>query len=127
MTETEEQKKKDSNMLKRCIFLCILVVWSIALPYIQPKDLSTGWNTIKTYSSLDQAYSEHKNFIWHSCVEWLKLISPNATNFDGPTYNWEFQWKYVLKWTSDWILFRCEFVPEDNEWWMNLNDVKWEI
>lgn len=92
------------------------------------RDYSTTTNTVKHYDNLNDAYNDHKNYIRNVCKEWLKLISSNQEhNFEWPTYAGEYQGKFILKWTDNGVLFRCEFVPYENEWGMNLNDVQREI
>lgn len=71
------------------------------------------------YSSLEDAYHAHKNYIWHG----VKVLNPESKNFDGPTYAGEYRGEFIIKGTSSDIGFRCVFVPEKNERGMNLKDV----
>jgi len=75
------------------------------------------------YSSLEDAYHAHKNYIWHVCKEGVKVLNPESKNFDGPTYAGEYRGEFIIKGTSSGIGFRCVFVPEHNERGMNLKDV----
>jgi len=87
---------------------------------------STPTPRTSNYSSLQEAYHDHENYIWHVCKEGLKLIYEEADNFEGPTYAWEYQGKFIVKGTSNGLLFRCEYVKSDNERWMNLENVEFE-
>lgn len=136
-----EQPKKKSSIGCMGYILIFALVWFV-IGLFSTKDSArndignisrdysnntTATKTIKHYDNLNDAYNDHKNYIWNVCKEWLKLISSNQEHdFDWPTYAWEYQWKLIVKWTDHNILFRCEFVPFDNEWWMNLDDVKRE-
>ena len=136
-------KKKKIWCLWRCliIFVWIPLVWTLINWFNRPKNTSTRvitvsddwWTTTSTSSStstqktLTDNYNRHKNYIWNVCKEWLKIISSNQShNFEWPTYAGEYQWKFIVKWTDNWIIFRCEFIPYDNEWGMNLEDVRFE-
>ncbi len=76
--------------------------------------------------TLQEHYNRHKNYIWYVCQEWLKLIDWWPYNFEWPTYAGEYMWKFIVKWTNRNRLFRCEYVPFDNERGMNLEDVRYE-
>lgn len=133
-TQPVKKKKKISTME----WLLIIVVTIAFIGFFSTSDtakndvgnISRDYNTtttktIKHYDNLNDAYNEHKNYIWHVCQEWLKIISTNqAHDFEGPTYAGEYQGKFIVKGTDQGKLFRCEFVPYENEWGMNLEDVK---
>ena len=80
----------------------------------------------KQESTLQENYDKHKNFLWYICQEWMKFIDWWPYNFEWPTYAWEYMKKFIIKWTNNWKLFRCEFVPYDNERGMNLVDARYE-
>lgn len=133
---TQKEKKKNKIW---CLWMCLIIFfWSAILAWIfwinNNSNTSSTTSTPKIETpivneglSLTDSYNKHKNFIWQVCQEWLKLISTNQEHeFEGPTYAWEYLWKFVVKWTDHWILFRCDFIPYNNEWWMNLENVEWE-
>lgn len=130
-----EKKKKSIWCLWRCIIIFVvcpliaLVFWLFFGDSYKSntKQTTTVSTTKKAPATLQDHYNKHKNYIRNVCKEWLKLISNNqAHNFEWPTYAGEYQWKFIIKWTDNWIIFRCEFIPFDNERWMNLEDVKME-
>ena len=127
-TMAEKEEKKD-NTKKNVIFIVVVFVFFAFIYYTGNTDYSTQTQPeqIKEYATLEDAYNDHKNYIWHVCKEWLKLISPNADNFDWPTYAGEYQDKFIVKGTSDGNLFRCEYIKYDNQRGMNLNNVKREL
>lgn len=132
--EAEPKKKRRLSKLE-WIFIIVVTIGFICL--FSTSDNPSGWSTVtnydtpttvKTYNSLTDAYNDHKNYIRNVCKEWLKLISSEQEHdFEWPTYAGEYMWKFIMKGTDHWIIFRCEFVPYENEWGMNLNDVQREI
>lgn len=135
-----EEEINSTNLMKKLVkkwWFRAVIVFAIICSLINPNSIqtnqtsnnnSTKIETLKEELSLTDHYNKHKNYIRYICQEWLKMISNNqAHNFEGPTYAWEYQWKFIVKGTDDWILFRCEFIPYDNEWWMNLNNVEFEL
>lgn len=124
---SEEKTKKKKNRLVRAFV--IVVTFGFIMMYSEPRDTTTSSsNTPKVnyYTSLQEAYDHHKNYIRHVCQEWVKLIDANASNFNWPTYAGEYQGKFIVKGTSNNRLFRCEYIEYENERGMNLDDVRRE-
>lgn len=111
-------------------FIWILYDWDIIdndISSISESSEESIWNTENT-GKLTESYNKHKNYVRNACKEWVKLISNNQNhNFEWPTYAGEYLWKFIIKWTDNWVLFRCELISSDNEWWMNISNVEWEI
>lgn len=126
--ETPKKKKKKISTLEWIFIIVVIIgfIWLFSDSKVDKSNVRV--NEVKHYSNLNDAYNNHKNYIRNVCKEWLKLISTNQEhNFEWPTYAWEYQGKFIMKWTDHWVLFRCEFVPYENEWGMNLEDVKRDI
>lgn len=131
----QPKKKKWLSWMEWALIIVVILafIWFFSTSDTAKNDVGNISNdyapttTVKSYSSLNDAYNDHKNYIRHVCQEWLKLISSNQEHdFEWPTYAGEYQGKFIVKWTDHWELFRCEFIPYENEWGMNLNDVKRE-
>lgn len=135
----EQPKKKKMWCFTRCLIILAIVffIWVFSDNQtsknhtVTTRTINTTANTTIESNenlSLTDHYNKHKNYIWNVCKEWAKLISNNQSHkFDGPTYAGEYMGKFIVKWTDNWVLFRCEFIPYDNEWWMNLENVEREI
>lgn len=124
-----DKEEKKSNTKKNVLFIVVVFLAFCFMYYQKDVDYSTPTQQeqIKEYATLQDAYNDHKNYIWNVCKEWLKLISPDADNFDWPTFAGEYQDKFIVKGTSDGVLFRCEYIKYDNKRGMNLNNVKREL
>lgn len=129
--EIPKKKKKKISTLEWIFIIVVIIafIWLFSDNKSNKSSVITNQiNQIKHYSNLNEAYDNHKNYIRNVCKEWLKLISTSEShNFEWPTYAWEYQGIFIMKWTDNWVLFRCEFIPAENEWGMDLNDVKREI
>lgn len=124
MTEKQDVKKPP----KALIFWIVVFILFAFIYYTKDTEYNTtSTQQIREYATMQDAYNSHKNYIWSVCKKWLNLISPEASNFDGPTYAGEYQDKFIVKGTSDGNIFRCEFIKADNERGLNLNDVKREL
>lgn len=128
----EIPKKKRKMSALEWIFIIVVIIgfiWLFSDSKVDKSNVSVNEvKQVKHYSNLNDAYNDHKNYIRNVCKEWVKLISTTESHkFDWPTYAWEYQGKFIIKWIDNWILFRCEFVPYENEWGMNLEDVKRDI
>ena len=133
----EEKKEEKKKKWKARKIILLIIIW---IPFFcwffswfnrnktNNSSTNTENKTVKQYATLTDSYNEHKRFIWQVCTEGVKLISNNLEHkFELPTYAWEYQEQFIVKGTDNWVLFRCEFVKEDNERWMNLKDVKRDI
>ena len=128
LEETPKKKKSKMSALEWIFIIVVIIgfIWLFSDSKVDKSNVSV--NEVKHYSNLNDAYNDHKNYIRNVCKEWAKLISTSEShNFEWPTYAWEYQGKFIIKWTDNWILFRCEFIPYKNEWGMNLEDVRRDI
>lgn len=132
---TKEDKKKNKIWcLKMCL---ILFFWSAIVSWIlwlnNNSNTTTNYSKVETpvvqeEQTLTDHYNKHKNYIRSVCKEGVKLISNNQEhNFEGPVYAGEYMWKFIIKWEDNWMVFKCDFIPFDNEWWMNLENVNREL
>lgn len=131
LEETPKKKKRKMSTLEWIFIIVVTIafIWLCSHKEVDKSNVRVNEvKQVKHYSNLNEAYNDHKSFLWQVCREWLKIISTNqAHDFEWPTYAWEYQGKFIMKWTDHWVLFRCEFVPYENEWGMNLEDVKRDI
>lgn len=116
-------------------WFCILFFWSAIIAWLfwnnsnnSTTNTATETPVVQEQLTLTDQYNKHRNYIWSVCQEGVKLISDNQEhNFEGPTYAGEYMWKFIIKWTDNWIVFKCDFIPYENEWWMNLENVNFEL
>lgn len=88
---------------------------------------STYTPTIKSYWSLSEAYHAHRNFIRTTCKAALKVDRWVEDGIEWPTYAWEYMGEFVIKGWYGWSTtnqFSCIFQKSNNEWWMDIVDVK---
>lgn len=128
----EEKKKKKIW----CLWRWFIIFWIFTMIWVFSQSANKSTTTppvkeveqveVKEEKTLQEHYNRHKNYLWLVCQEWLKLIDWWPYNFEWPTYAGEYMWKFIIKGTNNNRLFRCEYVPYDNKWWMNLQDVRYE-
>lgn len=69
-TMAEKEEKKD-NTKKNVLFIIVVFLAFCFMYYQKGVDYSTPTQTeqVKEYATLQDAYNEHKNYIWNVCKE----------------------------------------------------------
>jgi len=123
--ETDNSKPKEKNTF--AIWCAAIIIFFIVVGFFSSSDTSTSVSTIKNYSSLSQAYSEHKNFLRSVCKSAVDRARWVSSWIEWPTYAWEYMGEFIIKWWYGGSIenqFSCVFKKANNEWGMDIVDVR---